>query len=180
MQAHKVEEEQQQSGCKQAATDSFQHSTHSDADGSGRVRVLIIRGKFSCNNGVPRNSLELLRIDNAQKAWCPVPGISGGGQLLGLGACHWRQDMRYLNSQITKVMPRISAQSNTGGNHRVLIKNSKLTGSGGVGRCLGGIGYPAALMRLLDFLLVQGTRPSLISQRRAFSSCEPLMLVGRC
>jgi hypothetical protein len=35
-------------------------------------------------------------------------------------------------------------------------------------------------MRLLDFLLVQGTRPSLISQRRAFSSCEPLMLVGRC
>ena len=52
----------------------------------------------------------------------PTMRVPGGGQLLGLVACHWRQDMRYLNSQITKVMPRISAQSNTGGNHRVLIK----------------------------------------------------------
>ena len=88
--------------------------------------------------------------------------------------------MRYLNSQIKKVMPRISAQSNTGGSQRVLIKNSKLTGSGGVGRCLGGIGHLAAMMRCLHSSLVQSNYgTSLISRLCGLSSFAALMLVGR-
>jgi hypothetical protein len=52
------------------------------------------------------------------------------------------------------VTPRIIAQINTIGSHRILVKNSKRGGMGGVGRCLGGIGHLAALMRRLHFLLV--------------------------
>jgi hypothetical protein len=65
----------------------------------------------------------------------------------------------------------MSAQINTIGSHRILVKNSKRGGMGGEGRCLGGIGHLAALVQLLHFSPVHPTM-----SRRSFASAARLLL----
>ena len=55
---------------------------------------------------------------------------------------------RQLKNREVKTIARINAQNATNGSHRVVVKNSKDRGMGGVGRCLGGIDPAGAVLGL--------------------------------
>ena len=55
---------------------------------------------------------------------------------------------RQLKNREVKTITRINAQNATNGSHRVVVKNSKDRGMGGVGRCLGGIDPAGAVLGL--------------------------------
>ena len=82
---------------------------------------------------------------------------------------------RQLKNREVKTITRINAQNATNGSHRVVVKNSKDRGMGGVGRCLGGIGHPAAHMRkILSSIGRRGLPRRKAGQRGCSSSVEAL------